>query len=62
MHWPIDYHTKVKSERERQISYDIAYMLNLRKNIELKLQNINRPTDRKQPKGYQKGKCGGGIN
>ena len=32
MHGPRDYHTKwSKSDRERQISYDIAYMWNLKK-------------------------------
>ena len=33
MDGPRDYHTKrTKSERERQISYDIAYMWNLKIN------------------------------
>ena len=33
MHGPGDYHTKwSKSDGERQISYDIAYMRNLKKN------------------------------
>ena len=32
MHGPRDYHAKwSKSDRERQISYDIAYMWNLKK-------------------------------
>ena len=31
MDWPRDYHTKWnKSERERQIPYDITYMWNLK--------------------------------
>ena len=48
MDGPGDYHTEwSKSDRERQISYDIAYMWNLKK-IRHKwtyLQNRNRPTD-----------------
>ena len=33
---PRDYHTKwSKSDRERQISYDITYIWNLKKNIPL---------------------------
>ena len=43
-----DYHTKwSKSDRERQISYDITHMWNLKKNWYkwTYLQNRNRPTD-----------------
>ena len=42
-----DYHTKwSKSERERKISYDITYMLNLNYDtIECYLQNGNKLTD-----------------
>ena len=42
-----DYHTKwSKSDRKRQISYDIAYMQNLKKMIQMNfLQNRNRLTD-----------------
>ena len=46
---PRDYHTKwSKPNRERQISYDIAYMCNLKKKKWYKwtcIQNRNRPTD-----------------
>ena len=49
MEWPRDYHTKwSKPNRERQISYDIAYMCNLKKKKWYKwtcIQNRNRPTD-----------------
>ena len=35
---PRDYHTKwSKPDRERQMSYDIAYMRNLKKNIQMNL-------------------------
>ena len=47
MDGPRDYHTKwSKSERERQVSYDITYMWNLKKGYKWTyLQNRNRPTD-----------------
>ena len=61
MDGPRDYHTKwSKSDRERQVSYDIAYMWNLKKNFiyiyiyiyiythtryKTYLQNRNRLTD-----------------
>ena len=35
---PRDYHTKWgKSDKERQISYDIAYMWNLKKKLQMNL-------------------------
>ena len=47
MDGPGDYHTKWnKSDRERQISYDIAYMQKLKKwYTSTYLQNRNRLTD-----------------
>ena len=48
MDGPRDYHTKwSKSDRERQILYDITYMWNLKKLIQMNLylQNRNRLTD-----------------
>ena len=47
MDGPGDYHTKwSKSDRERQISYDIAYMWNLKKLYKWTyLKNRNRLTD-----------------
>ena len=47
MDGPGDYHTKwSKSDRERQVTYDIAYMWNLKKLIQMNLlQNRNRLTD-----------------
>ena len=54
-----DYHTKwSKSDRERQVSYDIAYIWNLKKWYEWTyLQNKNRVTDvEKQTYGYQSGR------
>ena len=45
---PRDYHTKwSKSERERQISYDITYMWNLKGTY---LQNRNRLIDKGKKK------------
>ena len=47
MDGPKDYHTRwSKSDRERQLSYDIAYMWNLKKWYKWTyLQNRNRVTD-----------------
>ena len=47
MDGPRDYHTKwSKSDKERQISYDIAYMWNLKECYKWTyLQNRNRLTD-----------------
>ena len=47
MDGPGDYHIKwSKSDRERQISYDITYMWNLKKGYKWTyLQNRNRVTD-----------------
>ena len=45
---PRDYHIKwSKSDRQRQISYDITYMCNLKKNLyqPTYTQNRSRPTD-----------------
>ena len=62
MDGPRDHHTKwSKSERERQISYDITYMWNLKKviqvNVFTKQKWIHR--HRKQTHGYLRGKRGG---
>ena len=64
MDGPRDYHTNWgKSERERQIiSYDIAYMRNLKKKmIQMNLFTKQKQTYRlwKQTYGYQRGKVGG---
>ena len=58
MDGPRDCHTEwSKSDRERQISYDIAYMWDLKKWYNLTyLQNRNRVTDVKNKHGYQGGK------
>ena len=47
MEGPRDYHTKWgKSEKERQIPYDITYMWNLKTQCKWTyIQNMNRPTD-----------------
>ena len=60
MDGPRDYHTKwSKADRERQISYDITYMWNLKKwNKWTYLQNRNIHRHRKQTYGYQRGKLG----
>ena len=46
-----------KSERERQISYDITYMWNLKKKIQLNLFTKQKQTyrHRKQTYGNQRG-------
>ena len=65
MEGPRDYHTKwSKSDRERQISYDITYLYVESKVYEWTyLQKRNKLTHRhrKRTYGYQRGK-GGGIN
>ena len=55
-----DYHTKwIKSDKERQISYDIAYMWNLKKKKIYKWNYIqNRNRHRKQIYEYQRGEWG----
>ena len=57
---PRDYHTKwSKSERERQMLYDIIYMWNLKKWYKWTfLTNRNRLTDFENKHGYQRGKGG----
>ena len=49
--------SKVKSDRERQISYDITYMWNLKKMIQMNLFTKQKSTHRhrKQTYGYQRG-------
>ena len=50
----------LKSDRERQISYDIIYMWNLQKRIQMNLFTKQKQTHRhrKQIYGYQRGKGG----
>ena len=57
MDGPRVYHTKwSKSEKERQIPYDVTYMWNLKYGTN-ELMCRNRLTDiRQQPHGYQRGK------
>ena len=64
MDGPRDYHTEwSKSDRERKISYAIAYMWNLKRWYKWTyLQNRNRLTDFENKHGYQRGKVGRGIN
>ena len=61
MDGPRDYHIKwSKSDRQREILYDITSMWNLKKWYELTyLQNRNRLSLRKQTYGYQRWKMGG---
>ena len=57
-----DYHTKwTKSDRERQISYDITYMWNLKKNNtnELIYKTETDSQTSKQTYGYQRENVGG---
>ena len=59
MDGPRDYHTKwSKLERERQISYDMAYMCNLKKMIQMNLFTKQKQTHRhkRQTYGYQRGR------
>ena len=55
MDGPRDYHTKrSKSERERQIPYEIAYMWNLKKKmIQMNLFTKQKHRLREQTYGYQ---------
>ena len=64
MDGPRDYHTKwSKSDRERQISYDITYIWSLKKWYKWTyLQNRNSLTDIENKHSYQRGNVGGGIN
>ena len=58
---PRDCHTKwSKSDRERQISYDITYMWNLKKMVQMNLFTKQKQTHKhgKQAYGYQRGKVG----
>ena len=61
MDGPRDYHTKgSKSGRERQLSYDITFLWNLKKMIQMNLFTKQKQTyrHRKQAYGYQRGKWG----
>ena len=50
---PRDYHTKwSKSDRERQISYDITYMWNLIKMIQMNFFTKQKQTHRSQNQIY----------
>ena len=58
---PGDNHTKwSKSDRERQISYDIAYMWNLKKMMQMNLFTKGKQAHRlrEQTCGYQEGRVG----
>ena len=61
MDGPRDYHTKwSKSDKERQMSYDITYMWNLKKLYKwIYLQNRNRVTDVENKLMVTKGESGG---
>ena len=62
MDGPGDHHTKQgKPDRERQILYDITYMWNLKKMIQMNLFTKQKQTHRcrKQTYGYQREKVGG---
>ena len=57
MDGPRDYHTKwSKSERERQIPYDITYMWNLKYDTNELMKQKQTHRHRKQTYSYQKGK------
>ena len=64
MDGPRDYHTKwSKSDRERQISYDITYMQNLKKcTSELIYKTETDSQTSKTNLLLPKGKCGERIN
>ena len=58
-----DYHTKwSKPNRERQISYDIAYMWNLKKWYKWTYLQTERDPQTKKTVMVTKGEKGGGIN
>ena len=60
MDGPGDYHTKVKSDRERQTSYAIASVWNLKKGYKWTyLQNRNRFTDFKKLMVAERDRWGG---
>ena len=64
MNGPRDCHTeRNKSDRERQISYDITYTWNLKKWYKgTYLQKINRVTDVENKLMVTMGERGGGVN
>ena len=65
MDGPRDYHTKwSKPDRERQISYNITYLWDIKKNDtnELKYETEVRPTDLENKFIVTTGRSGGGIN
>ena len=62
MDGPGDCHTEwSKSDRERQVSYDIAYMWNLKKMIQMNIFTKQKQTHRLREwtYGYQWGRMGG---
>ena len=62
MDGPRDYHTNwSKSDRERQISYDIAYMWNLKYDTNELIYKTETDIKKKKTHGYQRGKGEGGI-
>ena len=66
MDGPRDCHTKWgKSDRERQTPYDITYIWNLKKVIQMNvfMKQKQNHRHRRQIHGYQRGRWGeGGIN
>ena len=55
-HEPRDYHTKwSKSDRERQIPYDIFYIWTLKYNTNENFYEIETESQIKQAYGYQRG-------
>ena len=55
MDGPRDYHTKLsKSDRERQISYDVTYMWNLKKMIQMNLLTKQKQTHKHRKQTKQK--------
>ena len=63
MHLKIIIPSEVKSDRARQILYDITYMWNLKKIVQMNLFTKQKQTHRhrKQTYGYQR-ESRGGIN
>ena len=56
MEGPRDYNSKwSKADRERQISYDTAYMWNLKNNTNECISKTNRLTDIENRHSYQRG-------
>ena len=61
--WPRNYHSKsCKSDRERQVSCDMAYIPTLKTDTNELIKQKQTHRHRKQTDGYQMAKWEGGMN